>query len=135
MIPCVVEIAKRFHDHVGSPHSKCILDLFSRLFDFYMSIGLAQHYDPKVTEKCIFAFCLIYKSLASERKSCWHLKPKIHMMQELALTAYTQGDPTNYWTYKDEDYMGLIASMPTSRGGSRNPTTIPENVFVKIAAL
>ena len=134
MIPCVVEIAKRYHAHEASAHSKCILDLFSRLLDFYMSIALTN-YDPSVTSRVIQEFCLIYRALVQETNSCWYFKPKIHLMQELALAVFDQGDPANYWTYKDEDYMGLIASMSTSLGGARNPTTVPENVFVRIAAL
>ncbi len=134
LVPCLVEIAKRSHDHVGSPHTKCILDLFSRLLDFYMSIGL-DDYKPEVTEKCINEFCLIYKALASEAGSCWFIKPKIHLMQEMALEVFLAGDPANYWTYKDEDYMGLISGMSTTRGGPRKPDTIPENVCIRIVAL
>ena len=134
LIPCVVELAQRFHGHVKSVHSKCILDLFSRLLDFYFSIGL-EEFDPAVTQTVIQQLCLIYKSLASTPRSCWHLTPKLHLMQELSLAVFTHGDPANDWTYKDEDYMGLISGMGSSRGGARNPTTIPENIFVRISAL
>ena len=103
--------------------------------DFYMSIGVTN-FDPQVTEDIVQEFALIYKALAQSREGCpcWFLKPKFHLMQELSLEAHIAGDPVNYWTYKDEDFVGVVAGMATSRvwGGGRNPATIPKNVFVRI---
>ena len=102
--------------------------------DFYCTIG-TDNFEVEAVQDIIQKFCLIYKSLASEDGSKWYLKPKLHLMQELSLAMVTQGDPANYWTYKDEDFVGFIASMSSSRGGARNPASLPENACVRYAAL
>ena len=111
-----------------------MFDLLSRLMDFYMVIGM-PYFSPTLLEHITNDFCLLYKALASTPKSRWYLKPKLHLMQELAISAHEMGDPTMYWTYMDEDFMGLVSAMACSRGGPRNPSSVPENVFVRYAAL
>ena len=135
LIPCVVQLAKDFNDHMATARSKTILALFSRLLDFYMSIGL-DDFDPEVTADIIQDFCLLYKSLAVAQTgpACWYLKPKLHLLQELSLQVHTVGDPANYWTYKDEDFVGIIARVAASRGGPRQPNVVPENVFLRYCA-
>ena len=136
LIPSVVEIARLFHAHLKSAYSQAIYDLVSRLLDFYMAIGM-DDFDAKALDNTIQDFCLIYKSLAmsTEGCQCWFLKPKLHMMQELAYESYDSGDPANYWTYKDEDFVGLIAGIGNSKGGPRNVCSFIESVFLRYSAL
>ena len=134
LVPILLELAKGFHAHMDTIKSAMIRDLFTRLVDFYMVIGM-DDFSAVLLDKVVTEFCLIYKSLAqSLENTCWHFKPKLHMMQELSMEAFVAGDPKNYWTYKDEDFMGIISKMSTSRGGARNPATIPESVCIRIAA-
>ncbi len=136
LVPIIVEIAKEYHARIGTRKSKAIVDLFSRLLAFYMSIGTSD-FDPVVTETAIQEFALLYKALVDckEGSQCWYMKPKLHLMQELSLHCHDCGDPANYWTYKDEDFVGLIAIMGSSKGGCRAPASVPENIFVRYCAL
>ena len=135
LVPIISQLAEEFHGHMDTVKSKAILDLFSRLMDFYMISSMYDDFSPELMEKSITEFCLIYRALAyAPDNKAWYLKPKLHMFQELAMEAFDAGNPTNYWTYKDEDFMGIISKMSTSRGGGRNPATIPENVCVRYAA-
>ena len=137
LIPIVVEIARLFHAHMNSEYSQAIYDLVSRLLDFYVAIGMDEEFDSKTFADIIQDFCLIYKALSvcTEGCQCWYLKPKLHMMQELAFESYDSGNPANYWTYKDEDFVGLIASFGNSKGGPRNVCSFIETVFLRYAAL
>eukprot|EP00969_Alexandrium_andersonii_P252830 11173904-Alexandrium_andersonii.AAC.1 len=48
----------------------------------------------------------------------------MHMMQELLeYQAKELGNPSSFWNYKDEDYMGWVSSFATSRGGPVGPAT------------
>ncbi len=136
LVPCVVNIAKLFYEYKGSTKAKTILDLFSRLMDFYMSIGIPD-FKTDVVSEIIQDFCMLYKSLvvSKDNNKVWFMKPKLHLLQELTFQMLTSGDPTHYWTYKDEDYMGLIASLGNSKGGPRSPVTLPENVFLRLSGL
>ncbi len=58
------------------------------------------------------------------------------MMQELCeYMVYEHGDPSCYWTYKDEDFVGYIAKMASSRGGPRQAATAPKAVFARYGAV
>eukprot|EP00969_Alexandrium_andersonii_P031123 1358361-Alexandrium_andersonii.AAC.1 len=46
------------------------------------------------------------------------------MMQELLeYQASELGNPSSFWNYQDEDFMGRVSSFATSRGGPLGPTT------------
>ena len=132
LVPCLVDIATSFHRHMNTVKTKTILDLFSRLLDFYMVISSVP-FEPKLLHNIVQDFCLLYKALVVyDINARWFMKPKLHMMQELAICAFDAGEPINYWTYQDEDFMGVIARMSSSRGGPRNAASISNNVFSRI---
>ena len=70
------------------------------------------------------SFLLQYKSLEEAMgtdKLLWVLKPKFHMLFELAQT----GDcPAMNWNYRDEEAGGTLARMARSRGGLHNPWSV-----------
>ena len=136
LVPIAVKLATQFHEHVGSVYSKTILDMLSRLLDFYMSIGIPA-FDANTTFDIIQDFAVLMKALSKSKEGAgtFYLKPKLHLMQELARDLFTSGDPSLYWTYLDEDFVGYISGMSGSRGGPRNPTSIPESVFQRYSAL
>ena len=60
------------------------------------------------------------------------IKPKFHMFQELAeWQTDTSGDPSRFWAYADESFVGIMGKVAFSRGGKRLATTTPENVIAK----
>ena len=75
-------------------------------------------------QRAVQDFLLQYKSLEAAMgtdSSLWVLKPKFHMMFELAQT----GDcPAMNWNYRDEEAGGTLARMARSRGGLQNPWSV-----------
>ena len=75
-------------------------------------------------QRAVQDFLLQYKSLEAAMgtdSSLWVLKPKIHMMFELAQT----GDcPAMNWNYRDEEAGGTLARMARSRDGLQNPWSV-----------
>ena len=53
---------------------------------------------------------------------CWQLRPKHHMMQELAeyMAPDLQMSPAEFWSYQDEDFVGWISDFAASKGGANN---------------
>ena len=62
-------------------------------------------------------FLLLYVSLSEsdESKVFWRFKPKHHLFQEL--TEYDNCNPSQNWTYRDEDFGGTVAAISRRRGG------------------
>ena len=75
-------------------------------------------------QRAVQSFLLQYKSLEEAMGTdhfLWVLKPKFHMMFELAQT----GDcPAMNWNYRDEEAGGTLARMARSRGGLQNPWSV-----------
>ena len=88
---------------------------------------LGLHRDPfhvPSFQRAVQSFLLQYKFLEEAigtNSLLWILKPKFHMMFELAQT----GDcPAMNWNYRDEEARGTLARMASSRGGLQNPWTV-----------
>ena len=138
LVPCILAIAKEYCKHVGeTAHAKTVVNLFSRLMDFYMFLGI-NDFQAETLSRISYEFSLLYKALAEEKvqKTRWFLKPKLHLMQELCeYMVHDHGDPSGYWTYMDEDFVGFIAKMASSRGGPRKAKTAPTAVMARYSAL
>ena len=66
----------------------------------------------------------------------WQVKPKFHLFIHLAeQQTVDTGDPSSFWACKDEDFVGFIGDIATSRGGQRVATTTPVNVCKRYRAL
>ena len=66
----------------------------------------------------------------------WRIKPKMHVFQELVEYQCQSGaSPSDFWTYKDEDWGGCVAKMGARRGGNSNPCTIAKKVLTRFRCL
>ena len=77
-------------------------------------------------------FCNLSKALSKEASedNLWKLKPKMHMAQEMSeVQSDLFGNPREFWTYRDESFMGVVSSMAHSRGGSATASTIHHRVM------
>ena len=46
------------------------------------------------------------------------------------------GDPSSFWAHKDEDFVGLVASVGSSRGGGGGKAdTAPRRIVDRIRAM
>ena len=133
LVPIALGLAQSYADAVSTEMSRTIVSMLSRLVDFYMLLGVR----PFALDKCKAASleCVVlYKALHDTQESgsvtLWPLKPKIHMFQELAeFVVEVLGDPADFWNYRDESFVGFIATMSASRGGGRGPATMPLNAL------
>ena len=65
-------------------------------------------------------FCLLYSALETKSpdSKLWRMKPKVHMLQELAEMGVTGSNPSLFWAYRDEDVGGSISRLARRRGGA-----------------
>jgi len=75
-------------------------------------------------------FCLLWKALSDvSDKKFWRIKPKAHLLIELA--EYTKDRPSDTWCYRDEEFGGTVAGMSRIRGGKVTPFTVSVTVLKK----
>ena len=70
----------------------------------------------------------MYKILSDEYvhsgEATWKMKPKYRLMSELdEYHICESGDPSLFWTYLDEDFVGLVGKIAYNRGGKRFAST------------
>eukprot|EP00974_Lingulodinium_polyedra_P110324 10672075-Lingulodinium_polyedra.AAC.1 len=87
-------------------------------------------FDPGLAASMCRKFCLLYSSLSLEpnniKNDLWRVKPKMHLFQELAEEqTFALGNPKDFWAYKDESFMGFLASLACTRGGGSKAHTVP----------
>jgi hypothetical protein len=65
-------------------------------------------------------FALLYVSLekAVNKPPFWRFKPKFHMMIHLCSS---HSNPSQSWTYRDEDFGGAVGQLTKRRGGKNSP--------------
>ena len=119
------ELAIEYNDLVKSDRSHALMSCMARLLDFYELISQTP-YQPQAAARASRRFCVLYKSLGGlDDERLWAIKPKHHMMQELAeyMAPDLQMSPADFWSYRDEDFVGWIASFAASKGGAVNPAS------------
>ena len=82
----------------------------------------------------------MYKSLSDDpehkKAGQWQLKPKFHLFAELAEEqSMSLGNPKDFWAYKDESFMGVVATRAASRGGGGSAQTVPLKTMERYMAL
>lgn len=88
------------------------------------SISTLQHHATK--------FLLLYKALEdATAEQFWKIKPKFHLFAELC---FEDSNPSQTWTYRDEDFGGYLASLARRRGGKYSPTAVASDVLNKFRA-
>ena len=116
-----LQLAQELNEKLQSSHSKTVLQAMSHMMDFYQEMASAN-FDPDMARLSCQSFLLLYSALSDEAEAnasvAWKLKPKMHLFQELAeYSVYEVGNPSEFWSYKDEDFMGWVAAMAYRRGG------------------
>eukprot|EP00969_Alexandrium_andersonii_P218521 9652696-Alexandrium_andersonii.AAC.1 len=121
-------------------HNKTVLQAAVNLLNFYMLLG-APEWSPSVGADACRTFCMAYRALfleakAAGREGFWVMKPKVHMFQEFGeYQTHLFGSPKLFWAYRDEDFVGWVATLAKSRGGPKTCSTVARNVLEKYRAL
>ena len=115
------------------------MKLTAKLLDLYMLTSCDEWHAAAATKACR-QFLLLYSSLNKQAESrgvgLWRIKPKFHLMQELFETQTPrQGNPRHFWAYKDESFVGLIATIAHPRGGPHTVKSVPVATMNKYRAL
>ncbi len=132
-----VELSQEMDGKLKSTWSKSLHGSFSALLDGYQCMG-HRPFDPSVCADSCRRFLMLYKSLRENAKDAWAwlAKPKFHMVQELCEYMTEEiGNPSNFWAYRDESFVGFIAEVGMSRGGKNNADTTPCRVVKRYRAL
>ena len=120
-----------------STHYNQVEALMFHLFTFYSTFGQSP-YDADLAKRSVQSFVLIYSDFHknAHAEKHWAVKPKFHLMMHLTeKQAFESCDPSTFWSYADEDFVGLVGSIAQARGGKRNATTTPQNVIDKYRAV
>ena len=139
LVPFSLELSQMMAAAEGGTSSfyNQIVDCSKALLEFYGTYGF-QPYDAKRAASSARQFCILYASISETQndKRFWKISPKFHMFTHLS-EHHTEesGDPSRFWAYKDEDFVGLISTYAQTRGGKRIETTTPKNVMSSYRSL
>ncbi len=135
MVPFAMELSAWMYEQDKSELNQSIKDMFANLLSFYGTMG-TEPFDKQRAADSAKNFLMLYADVSKRTaENVWLVKPKFHMFQEMAeYQGNTSGDPSRFWAYADESFVGIIGQIAHSRGGKRCPTTTPENVIAKYRA-
>lgn len=132
LIPWAVLAGERYLDSSDAFEStvkQCGLELQG----CYRCLSQSTFNAATLEEHCRkFAVLLVALESASVDKALWHVKPKIHLMQELCETQ--EGCPSTSWVYRDEDFGGSVAALSQHRGGAKNPHSVAKALLQRFMA-
>ena len=116
-----VHLAQTFGTSAGEDRK--ILGVCQMLREFYNALDSeSQFLSPSAkldVPKLGIRLVALYTSLATDAQrkglKLWKLQPKLHLFLHLCeVQAITHGNPRYYWTYADEDLMGIMADIASS---------------------
>jgi hypothetical protein len=122
--------------HNGTPHDNLVQGVIQLLIEFYNIIeSSSQFLSEKAKEnlpRIGMKLAQLYGELAqlaySDEERLWKLSPKLHLLEHLLeVQAILYGNPRWYWTYADEDLVGLMIDIAEGC----HPLTMPVSVLFK----
>ena len=127
LVPFAFKLATEFDSHYNTVFSNTVASMLSYLLGFYLCMDKVP-YDAGLANTLCRKLCLLYKALSDDPpggEGRWEMNPKLHMFCELAEQSLSFGNPRDFWAYRDESFMGIIAKMAASRGGGGIASTVP----------
>ena len=139
LVPFGLQLATEMYAKNPTLHYKTILQAMAHMMDFYMAMSLPV-FDADLAARSSRGCCEMFGALAREAaradKIMWKEKPKMHLFRELGeYQAYELGNPAEFWSYKDEDFMGLVSKIAFRRGGKDTPSTTAKQVLDRVRVL
>ena len=132
LVPYGLVLASEIMEAGSTAFTRTLFNLFKHLNAFYNCMGQFP-FNKELASNSARQFLLLYGELSrSTSEGLWTIKPKFHLFQELAeYKTYTSGDPSKFWSYADESFVGFVSKIAHSRGGPRLADTTPKNVMMK----
>jgi hypothetical protein len=121
LAPYALELARKFNDN--SEHDRIKIALCQNTVQFYEILNNnSQFFTDSVQIKFASTtqqMAILYNYLHSEAFQngirTWRMVPKVHCVQHSAETqSQVWGNPSYYWTYADEDLVGLMIEIAES---------------------
>lgn len=136
LVPFSVELCDDLCKNEPTVFHETLLSMFKHLYSFYQRMG-KEPFDKRHASESAKSFLLLYAQVSKDTaEDLWKIKPKFHMMQELAeFQTESSGDPSRFWAYADESFVGAVGKIAFSRGGKRLADTTPRNVIAKYRGL
>lgn len=136
LVPFGKILATELYEKTKETFHASIKAMFEHLLTFYELMGI-QPYNAELAGEVSKKFCILYHDISkATRDGVWKLKPKFHLFVELGqYQTVTSGDPSKFWCYKDEDFVGFLSKVSVSKGGKRSAKTIPENAIADYRVL
>ena len=132
-----VQCAQKMHNESPTLHNTTVLKCISALMDINMLMNL-EEWRPDLAKTSCQTFASMYVALSKEsqrttgKDTLWRVKPKMHMME---YQSQKLGNPRLYWDYDDEDFVGWVSKIATSRGGPKQTATTAKKVLERYRAM
>ena len=120
----------------GTEHDNLVLNVAGLLCAFYSVLECesrflseaARHNLPKIGQRLAASYGRLAKLAFDNEQRLWKLSPKMHLFEHLCeLQAVAYGNPRWWWTYADEDLVGLMVDVAETC----HPMTMPFSVLFK----
>ena len=133
-----MELAAFMLDKFQNPRTRALLAMSTSLLGIYEAFSTGP-FDPSIMIARARSFSLQYRALGQAARDAdqklWVCKPKFHLLSELEYLSVDIGNPSLFWCYKDEDFVGFVSNLARSRGGGRTAGTTPLRVLERWRAL
>ena len=127
----LVPFAKQFAEHWCNPTvplESGILSVAQYLNQVHITGLDRSSFDAAAFQSAVNSFLLQYKALENVDEQLWLLKPKFHLLYELAQIGNCAA---MNWNYRDEEAGGTLARMARSRGGLQTPWSVSKKCLQK----
>jgi len=141
LVPFALQLAKQMVDDAPQQrkaHWSKRENMLQALDGFYAST-IMEPYDPVITAKCSQAFAVAFMALhrsyragGGGRRLPYHVRPKMHMLQELSTQCFRFGSPREFWAYQDESYLMRVKRIAVK---SPHPTRMEFNIVARLRLL
>ena len=118
LVPFACVLAQRLLVAHRSQKELAILTAARLLYDCYRSLSSQTPDRAELLDRSSRRLALQLVALERVSPNGWRFKPKVHLMQELAME---RADPSKSWVYRDEDWGGTAAKLSRRRGGMFRP--------------
>ena len=78
-------------------------------------------------------FATLWVALEDQDPAHFHIKPKLHLFQELC-EMEPQGRPVTHATYREEEFGGSVAALGRRLGGHNTPSSVGVQTLLKFRA-
>ena len=108
----------------ASPWGLAVTSMAEALDECYKLVPQAPCEELKLQcQRFSNAYCACQATVVAAAPTSvhWHIKPKLHLFQELC--EYSRRNPRDFWCYRDETFGNIVQEFSRRRGGPDNPGT------------